>query len=48
MSIAAEIVKQHWGGSGRPLAATSGTIHTGTGHEDAPLADPGIVDPVLS
>ena len=40
MSIAAEIVQQHWGGSGRPLAATSGTIHTGTGHEDAVVADP--------
>ncbi len=40
VSIAAEIVQQHWGGSGRPLAATSGTIHTGTGHEDAVVADP--------
>ena len=40
VSIAAEIVQQHWGGSGRPLAATSGTIHTGTGHEDATVADP--------
>ena len=48
VSIAAEIVQQHWGGSGRPLADTTGTIHTGTGHEDAALADPGIVDPVLT
>jgi xanthine dehydrogenase accessory factor len=40
VSIAAEIVQQHWGGSGRPLAATEGTIHTGTGHEDALVADP--------
>jgi xanthine dehydrogenase accessory factor len=40
VSIAAEIVQQHWGGSGRPLAATEGTIHTGTGHEDAVVADP--------
>jgi xanthine dehydrogenase accessory factor len=40
VSIAAEIVQQHWGGSGRPLAVTEGTIHTGTGHEDAVVADP--------
>jgi xanthine dehydrogenase accessory factor len=40
VSIAAEIVQQHWGGSGRPLAATQGTIHRGTGHEDAVVADP--------
>jgi xanthine dehydrogenase accessory factor len=40
VSIAAEIVQNHWGGSGRPLADTSGTIHTGTGHEDAVVADP--------
>ncbi len=40
VSIAAEIVQEHWGGSGRPLAATEGTIHTGTGHEDAVVADP--------
>ena len=40
VSIAAEIVQHHWGGSGRPLAATSGTIHTGTGHEDSVVADP--------
>jgi xanthine dehydrogenase accessory factor len=40
VSIAAEIVSHHWGGSGRPLAATVGTIHTGTGHEDAGVADP--------
>ena len=40
VSIAAEIVQNRWGGSGRPLAETSGTIHTGTGHEDARVADP--------
>jgi xanthine dehydrogenase accessory factor len=40
VSIAAEIVQHHWGGSGRPLAATEGAIHTGTGHEDAVVADP--------
>jgi len=40
VSIAAEIVQHHWGGSGRPLGATEGTIHTGTGHEDAVVADP--------
>jgi len=32
VSIAAEIIQQRWGGSGRPLAATDGAIHTGTGH----------------
>jgi xanthine dehydrogenase accessory factor len=32
VSIAAEIIQQRWGGSGRPLAATEGTIHAGTGH----------------
>ena len=40
VSIAAEIVQNHWGGSGRPLAATQGAIHVGTGHEDAVVADP--------
>ena len=40
VSIAAEIVQNHWGGSGRPLAATEGAIHVGTGHEDALVADP--------
>ena len=35
VSIAAEIVQQHWGGSGRPLAATEGDIHVGTGHPPA-------------
>jgi len=40
VSIAAEIVQNHWGGSGRPLAATDGAIHVGTGHEDALVADP--------
>ncbi|MEX2291770.1 MAG: XdhC/CoxI family protein [Mycobacteriales bacterium] len=28
VSIAAEIVQHHWGGSGRPLAQTTGDIHT--------------------
>ena len=44
MSIAAEIVKDRWGGSGRPLAETDGEIHSGTGHpgpiEAAPLEAP--------
>ena len=31
VSIAAEIVQNHWGGSGRPLAQTSGEIHTDAG-----------------
>lgn len=33
VSIAAEIVQNRWGGSGRPLAATDGAIHDGTGHD---------------
>jgi xanthine dehydrogenase accessory factor len=40
VSIAAEIVQQHWGGSGRPLAATSGRSTRAPGHEDAVVADP--------
>jgi xanthine dehydrogenase accessory factor len=32
VSIAAEIVRDRWGGSGRPLAETSGDIHVGAGH----------------
>ncbi len=36
VSIAAEIVQHRWGGSGRPLAATEGEIHSGTGHAPAP------------
>ena len=40
VSIAAEIVQNPWGGSGRPPAATQGAIHVGTGHEDAVVADP--------
>jgi xanthine dehydrogenase accessory factor len=40
VSIAAEIVQNHWGGSGRPLAATEGAIHVHTGHEDVPATDP--------
>ncbi len=31
VSIAAEIVRDRWGGSGRPLAETAGTIHGGPG-----------------
>ena len=34
VSIAAEIVQNRWGGSGRPLAATSGAIHVDAGHQD--------------
>jgi xanthine dehydrogenase accessory factor len=34
VSIAAEIVQHHWGGSGRPLAQTSGAIHEDTSHDD--------------
>ena len=33
VSIAAEIVQHRWGGSGRPLAATSGPIHNGVASE---------------
>ncbi len=52
VSIAAEIIQDRWGGSGRPLAATGGEIHRGTGHpgpvEPAPLAgghvDGGVLD----
>ncbi len=32
VSIAAEIVRDRWGGSGRPLAETEGAIHAGQGH----------------
>ena len=32
VSIAAEVVQHRWGGSGRPLAETSGAIHVDTGH----------------
>jgi xanthine dehydrogenase accessory factor len=35
VSIAAEIVQNRWGGSGRPLAVTEGDIHVGTGHPPA-------------
>ncbi len=35
VSIAAEIVRDRWGGSGRPLGETQGDIHHGIGH-DAP------------
>ena len=37
VSIAAEIVQNRWGGSGRPLAATTGAIHVDTGHQDVPV-----------
>ena len=32
VSIAAEIVRDRWGGSGRPLGETEGDIHRGQGH----------------
>ena len=32
VSIAAEIVRERWGGSGRPLGQTLGDIHHGAGH----------------
>jgi xanthine dehydrogenase accessory factor len=32
VSIAAEIVQNHWGGSGRPLGQTSGEIHSDVPH----------------
>ncbi|MDP9398721.1 MAG: XdhC family protein, partial [Actinomycetota bacterium] len=35
VSIAAEIVQSTWGGSGRPLAQTSGAIHDGTSQRSA-------------
>jgi xanthine dehydrogenase accessory factor len=40
VSIAAEIVQWQWGGTGRPLAETSGKIHPGVEREPAP-AGPG-------
>jgi xanthine dehydrogenase accessory factor len=42
VSIAAEIVQNRWGGSGRPLTSTEDAIHVGTGHEHALVADPAI------
>lgn len=33
VSIAAEIVRDRWGGSGRPLGETGGDIHHGVGHD---------------
>ena len=43
VSIAAEIVRERWGGSGRPLGETEGDIHHGIGHTPvAPLADHGV------
>ena len=38
VSIAAEIVQHRWGGSGRPLAVTSGDIHVGPGHPGRTVA----------
>jgi len=38
VSIAAEIVRDRWGGSGRPLGETEGTIHHGTGHDGLSVA----------
>ncbi len=35
VSIAAEIVRDRWGGSGRPLGETAGDIHHGPGHDGA-------------
>ena len=43
VSIAAEIVQHHWGGSGRPLAATEGDIHVGHGHRPAGAAAPAVL-----
>jgi xanthine dehydrogenase accessory factor len=40
VSIAAEIVRARWGGSGQPLAETSGDIHAGAGHRPGPKAAP--------
>ena len=42
VSVAAEIVGSRWGGSGRPLLATTGPIHTDIDRESAPaLSDAG-------
>jgi xanthine dehydrogenase accessory factor len=38
VSIAAEIVRERWGGTGRPLGETEGTIHNGVGHLDPLVA----------
>jgi len=43
VSIAAEIIQNRWGGSGRPLGATDGAIHVGPGAGQS-VADVG--DPV--
>jgi xanthine dehydrogenase accessory factor len=40
VSIAAEIVRVRWGGTGRPLAETTGDIHAGAGHRPGPKAAP--------
>jgi xanthine dehydrogenase accessory factor len=40
VSIAAEIVRARWGGSGRPLSETTGDIHVGAGHRPGPKAAP--------
>ncbi len=34
VSIAAELVQQRWGGTGRPLAQTDGDIHVDAGHQE--------------
>ena len=36
MSIAAEIVALRWGGTGRPLTATDGPIHTDAARAEEP------------
>jgi xanthine dehydrogenase accessory factor len=40
VSIAAEIVRARWGGTGRPLTETTGDIHVGAGHRPGPKAAP--------
>ena len=44
VSIAAEIVRDRWGGSGRPLGETEGAIHHESGVH-GPLTEPGAADP---
>ena len=39
VSIAAELVRERWGGSGLPLGQTEGDIHHGLGHDDSPTGD---------
>ena len=40
VSVAAEIIRSRWGGSGRPLLATSGPIHGDVDREIAPALPP--------